>query len=1106
MTFMGVAFAALGQKGTFIALDNRGSLYSLDINGCTKTQLTLTGSFAGNLLSIGLNGNTLYLTDNKGTLYSSTVNSNGTISNTTPLGTFKNAAIYGLTVGPDGTVYAASSNIIETYTPATNSFGLLGSLPSNYTIGGDLLFYQGVLYEVCANGDLVAVNMKNPSLSTTYMTFTTGSIFGLASVTAPCSNNLLYAVDRTGSIYLVDMAKRTQSSTTTCTFGMNIYDAASIAETESTPPPTPPLAISPIVYCVNTTSTQLKATVSGMNDTLKWYSQSTGDNTILPPTPFVGSTSTSDTFYVSQIDTTTKCESLRTPIIVNVDTFSNPSLKIVAKSTIICSGGEAIITAIPFNGGIKPHYQWQVNGTNIGIDTSVFISNTLNDKDKVSCLLTSNALCKLSQNAVSNIVEIDTLSKIIPSISISSSSISFCPGTSVTFTSNPINGGTLPILIWEINGIDVGKRDTSFTTSTLNNGDAVSCVLVSNVVTCILNDTATSNKIKLSVTAKNLPTITISTDNTNICSGTALTFTSTETHGGNAPTYQWKINGMNVPKATASSFTTTTLKDMDVVTCNMISNESCLISNLVSSNSIPISVVGNPVPKIMITTKDTSICPNTTVTFSASISNYNQTGISDWIINGTVVGSNTNDSLIKSNINNGDVVNCRLIVNTGCILDTVFSNSLNMRVITSLSPSVSISTDTITVCSGKATTFMAVAIDGGSSPYYQWKLNSVNVGSDSLRFITNTLNDGDVVSCTITSDIPCLINKSATSQPIKMGVINPPYVSEISGTNIICQGKSLSLTNATTGGIWKSNVQEIATIDSLKGSVTGINAGSVAVYYSKSNTCGITTKSFIINVTDSPKVYPFVGQNFVCTNESTQLTDIVSGGTWISLNPSIVSIDALNGEVTGLSNGNAMIRYAVSNTCGTVSVTQPIYVAGAKVDIHPSILKYPTCILPFSGVMMISLNGKESPYKYFLNGQMYQNGQEVSNLSAGTCTAYIYNSYGCLVDSLPNIELKLMVDASCDTFYVPTGFIPESKYEVNRILKPFGGTSAIDNLTFKVYNRFGDLVFETHDSNIGWDGTIYGNKAATGTYVWYLEYKYINKTTRKIKGTTVLIR
>jgi len=156
--------------------------------------------------------------------------------------------------------------------------------------------------------------------------------------------------------------------------------------------------------------------------------------------------------------------------------------------------------------------------------------------------------------------------------------------------------------------------------------------------------------------------------------------------------------------------------------------------------------------------------------------------------------------------------------------------------------------------------------------------------------------------------------------------------------------------------------------------------------------------------------------------------------------------------------------------------------------------------------MVISLNGKESPYKYFLNGQMYQNGQEVSNLGADTYAAYIYNDYGCLVDSLPKIELKLMVDASCDTFYIPTGFIPESKYEVNRILKPFGGTSAIDNLTFRVYNRLGYLVFETHDSNIGWDGTIYGNKAATGTYVWYLEYKFANKTPRKIKGTTVLIR
>ena len=1104
---MGVAYATFGQKGTFIALDNRGTLFSLDINGCTKTQLTLTGSFAGNLLSIGLNGNTLYLTDNQGNLYGSIVNTNGTVSNTVKLGTFKNAAIYGLTVGPDGTVYAASGNVIETYTPASNSFGLLGSLPSNYTIGGDLLFYQGVLYEVCYNGDLVAVNMKNPSLSTAYLTFTTGTIYGLASVTAPCSNNLLYAVDKTGSIYLVDMAKKTQSATTTCTFGMNIYDAASIAETQSTPPPSPPIATSPVVFCVNTTASQLTANVSGTNDTLKWYSQSLGGNPILPPTPFVGSTPSSDTFYVSQIDLTTKCESERTPVIVNVDTFSNPSLKIVAKSSIICSGGEASITAIPFNGGNNPKYQWQVNGMNVGIDSSVFICDTLKDKDQVSCLLTSNAVCKLSQNAVSNVVEIDTLSKIIPSISVSASNVSFCPGTAVTFTANPINGGTSPVLIWKINGVDVGKHDTTFSTSLLNNGDLVNCVLVSNVVTCILNDTAISNKIKLSVTAKNLPTITIATDSTNICSGTSLTFTSTQTHSGNAPTYQWKVNGRNVPNATSSTFTTTTLKNLDVVTCSMISNEGCLISNLVISNPISISVVGNPVPIINITTADTAICPSAKVTFWASITNNGQAALSDWEINGVVVGKNSNDTFVSSNINSGDVVNCRLIINTGCVLDTVLSNSITMKIITSLSPSININTDTTTVCSGKPVKFIASAVDGGKSPTYQWNVNGINVGGDSATYTTNVLKDRDIVSCTLNSDVSCLSNKTATSQPIRISIIYPPILSDIVGGNSICQGKSLTLSSASVGGIWKSDVLEIATIDSLKGVVTGMNAGTAMIYYSKGNSCGTTTKSFIMNVSDTPKVYPIVGQDFVCENATTQLSDIIPGGNWNSLYPSIASVDPVNGFVTGLNNGHAIIRYEVTNVCGTVSVTQPIYVAGTKVDSKLFLVRQPpTCILPFSGVLTVNINGKEAPYKYNLNGQMYENGQEATTLGEGIYTAYIYNAYGCLVDSLNDIGLKLFIDASCDTFYVPTGFIPESKYNLNKELRPLGGSSKIDYLTFKVYNRFGNKVFETHDPSIGWDGVVDGIIAATGTYVWYLEYKFANKTPQKIKGTTVLIR
>jgi len=62
-------------------------------------------------------------------------------------------------------------------------------------------------------------------------------------------------------------------------------------------------------------------------------------------------------------------------------------------------------------------------------------------------------------------------------------------------------------------------------------------------------------------------------------------------------------------------------------------------------------------------------------------------------------------------------------------------------------------------------------------------------------------------------------------------------------------------------------------------------------------------------------------------------------------------------------------------------------------------------------------------------------------------------------------------------------------------------------LVFRVYNRYGQMVFETRDWQVKWDGTVNGRKQSTGNYTWVLSYT--NEDTGKkfnMKGNTVLIR
>ena len=87
---------------------------------------------------------------------------------------------------------------------------------------------------------------------------------------------------------------------------------------------------------------------------------------------------------------------------------------------------------------------------------------------------------------------------------------------------------------------------------------------------------------------------------------------------------------------------------------------------------------------------------------------------------------------------------------------------------------------------------------------------------------------------------------------------------------------------------------------------------------------------------------------------------------------------------------------------------------------------------------------------------------------------------------------------------VPTAFTPNDD-GLNDFLGPLNAYKATD-LLFRVYNRTGQLVFETRNWNRKWNGTIGNVKQGTGVYVWILEYTDPSKKRISLKGTSTLIR
>lgn len=101
-------------------------------------------------------------------------------------------------------------------------------------------------------------------------------------------------------------------------------------------------------------------------------------------------------------------------------------------------------------------------------------------------------------------------------------------------------------------------------------------------------------------------------------------------------------------------------------------------------------------------------------------------------------------------------------------------------------------------------------------------------------------------------------------------------------------------------------------------------------------------------------------------------------------------------------------------------------------------------------------------------------------------------------------SINLRVFETLPSIFVPSAFTPNGD-GVNDVLRPIlAGIQRLDY--FRIYNRFGQLLFETQGENQGWDGTINGKLQASAAFVYAAQA--VDYTNRVIKqtGTFMLIR
>ncbi len=193
---------------------------------------------------------------------------------------------------------------------------------------------------------------------------------------------------------------------------------------------------------------------------------------------------------------------------LTVNSASAPTISVALTTGTnpTCAGDALTFSATPTNGGTTPSYQWQVDGVNVGTNSAIFSSSSITNGQIVTCILTSNDPCASPLVATSTGTTITTSSSVAPtvSISITSGSNPSTSGSSITFTATPTTGGTTPSYQWQVNGVNAGTNASSFVTTSLTNGQLVTCILTSNSP-CASPLTANSNTITMVVNASNPP-------------------------------------------------------------------------------------------------------------------------------------------------------------------------------------------------------------------------------------------------------------------------------------------------------------------------------------------------------------------------------------------------------------------------------------------------------------------------------------------------------------------------------------------------------------------------------------------------------------------------
>lgn len=216
------------------------------------------------------------------------------------------------------------------------------------------------------------------------------------------------------------------------------------------------------------------------------------------------------------------------------------------------------------------------------------------------------------------------------------------------------------------------------------------------------------------------------------------------------------------------------------------------------------------------------------------------------------------------------------------------SNAISVTSVPNITPLVSISTPSNTLCAGNTITFTATPTNGGGMPVYQWYLNFSPVGSNQPTYTFNGFANGDQVTLDMTSNANCALPTQVGSNTVTLQVFNIPLLPTISSNSPVCQGSTLSFSsNQVPGVLYSWNGPGGYTSSNQDNFISNAQPSHSGVYSLRHTENGCTSPAATATLTVQPTLSSITlsSSQTLClgVTASTLSTSTPSGGTGLYL-------------------------------------------------------------------------------------------------------------------------------------------------------------------------------------------------------------------------------